>query len=168
MAEYLKGGIISIKADIEEAQAFLTELGYQRKSINKALLRAVGTGGRQAIRRNYKSVLKKRTGKLYKEGIKSFVKQNGTAVVFTNNVDSGEKTSKDGRLARYGFMLASGYTIKPKHGKALMWEEDGQKFFAKKITVKPKDWVEGPIKRYAESMDIKQHLNKAFQKQVDK
>ena len=167
MAEVLDQGVISIKADIKEAQDYLSQLGYKRTTINKAILRFVGTGGRQAIRKNYKSILNKRTGNLYK-GITSYVYRNGTKVVFTDNVDSGKNTSKDGRIARYGFMLASGYTIKPKNGKALMFEKNGTKIFSKEITVKPKDWVEAPINRYVESGDCNLRIEKAFQSQIDK
>lgn len=169
MAKYLGDGIISIKADIESAQNFLTELGLQKKNINKALLRATGTGGRQAIRRNYKNVLHQRSGKLYK-GIKSITYNNGTKVVFTNDVDSGKNTAKDGRVARYGFMLASGYTNTPKKKNVPMrfLAADGKWVSTYGYTVKDRDWVEAPVMRYAESFDLKERLDKAFQKQVDK
>lgn len=169
MAELLDDGIISIKADIAEAQKFLTELGLKRKTINKALLRSVGTGGRQAVRRNYKTILKQRSGKLYK-GITSYVYRNGTRVVFTDEADSGKNTSKDGRIARYGFMLASGYTNTPKKKNEPMrfLAADGKWVSTYGYTVKPKDWMEAPLERYANSLDIHQRIDKAFQKQVDK
>lgn len=169
MAEYLGEGVISIKADITEAQKYLMGLGLKRKSINKALLRAVGTGGRQAVRRNYKTILKKHTGNLYK-GITSYVYNNGTRVVFTDEVNSGKKTSKDGRVARYGFMLASGYTNTPKQKNKPMrfLAADGKWVSTYGYTVKPKDWMEAPLGRYVESADCKERIDKAFQKQVDK
>ena len=168
MADYLGEGFIGIKADIKEAQDLLTDLGLSRKTINKAILRSVGTGGRQAVRRNYKSVLNKRTGNLYK-GITSYVYKNGTQVVFTDNADSGKKTSKDGRIARYGFMLASGYTINPKvHDKPMRFQINGKWVSKYSVTVPPKDWVEAPISRYVDSADCKDRIDTAFQKQVDK
>lgn len=168
MAEYKGDGIISIEADIKEAQEYLTMLGMNKKTINKALLRAAGTGGRQAIRKNYKTVLNKRSGNLYK-GITSYVKRDGTEVVFTDNVNSGKRTAKDGRIARYGFMLASGYAIKPLHGKkTLMFEYQGRKYFPKEVHVDAIDWVEAPINRYAGSLDLQSRLDKAFEKQLAK
>ena len=169
MADYQGDGIISIKADIAEAQALLSTLGLKRKSINKALLRSAGTGGKQAIRRNYKSVLHQRSGKLYK-GIKSIVYNNGTKVVFTNDVDSGKNTAKDGRIARYGFMLASGYTNTPKKkGKPMRFlAADGKWVSTYGYTVEGKDWVEAPISRYVNSPELKERLDKAFQSQVNK
>lgn len=169
MAEVLDQGVISIRADIREAQDYLTQLGYKRKTINKAILRSVGTGGRQAIRKNYKSILNKRTGNLYR-GITSYVYRNGTRVVFTDNVDSGKKTSKDGRVARYGFMLASGYTnaSKEKNVPMRFLAADGKWVSTYGYTVKPKDWVEAPLNRYVESGDCNMRIEKAFQSQIDK
>jgi hypothetical protein len=169
MAEILDAGTISIRADIKEAQDFLMDLGYNRKSINKAILRSVGTGGRQAIRKNYKTVLKKHTGKLYK-GITSYVYRNGTRVVFTDNVDSGKKTSKDGRIARYGFMLASGYSVESKNKKKPMrfMTADGKWVSTYGFRVEPRDWVEAPLQRYVSSGDCQLRIDKAFQKQIDK
>lgn len=173
MAEYLGDGIISIKADITEAQKFLTELGLKKKTINKALLRSAGTGGRQAIRRNYKNVLHQRSGKLYKS-ITSYVYRNGTRVVFTNDADSGKNTAKDGRIARYGFMLASGYTVESKSKTKPMrfLASDGKWVTRWKFSVDKNgngiDWVEAPIRRYANSPDLETRLNTAFQKQIDK
>lgn len=169
MAEFLGEGVISIKADIADAQAFLTELGYKRKTINKALLRAVGMGGRKAVKTNYKTLLKKRTGNLYK-GIKYYVYRNGTRVVFTDEVDSGKKTSKDGRIARYGFMLASGYENKPKQKNKPMrfLASNGKWVSTYGYKVESRDWMEAPLTRYVGSFDCKERIDKAFQKQVDK
>lgn len=169
MAEVIDQGVISIRADMREAQDYLTQLGYKRKTINKAILRSVGTGGRQAIRKNYKSILNKRNGNLYR-GITSYVYRNGTRVVFTDNVDSGKKTSKDGRVARYGFMLASGYTNAPKQKNVPMrfLAADGKWVSTYGYTVKPKDWVEAPLNRYVESGDCNMRIEKAFQSQIDK
>ena len=169
MAEYRGDGIISIKADIAEAQAYLATLGLKRKTINKAILRSVGTGGKRAVKSNYRTILHKRTGTLYK-GIKSIVYRNGTRVVFTDEADSGKNTSKDGRIARYGFMLASGYTNEPKvKGKVMRFlAADGKWVSSKGYTVKPKDWMEEPLKRYANSPDLKTRIDKALQSQVDK
>lgn len=166
MAENFGSGIISIQTDLREAFAMMEGLEYNRRTVTKRVLAAFGTGGRQAIRRNYSKVLHKKTGRLYKS-ITSYVYRNGSRVVFTNNAESGKNTAKDGRAARYGFMLASGYTIQPKNGKALYWEEGGQKHFSKKVTVRPKDWVEDPIDRYADSADAESRMEKAMQKQVD-
>ena len=169
MAEILDAGTISIRADVKEAQDYLSELGYKRKTINKAILRSVGTGGRQAIKKNYKTVLKKHTGKLYK-GITSYVYRNGTRVVFTDNADSGKKTSKDGRIARYGFMLASGYTVESKNKNKPMrfLAADGKWVSTYGYTVGSRDWVEAPLQRYVSSGDCQLRIDKAFQNQIDK
>ena len=166
MAEKFGAGIISLEAEMKEAYALLDGLEYNRKTVKKRVLGAFATGGKQAIRRNYKNVLKRKTGNLYKS-IRSYVYKNGSRVVFTNDAESGKNTAKDGRAARYGFMLASGYEIEPKRAKALSWEENGERFFSKRIKVEPKDWTEDPLDRYSNSSDAESRMDKAMQKQVD-
>ena len=88
--------------------------------------------------------------------------------MFTNSADSGKKTAKDGRTARYGFMLASGYTIEPKDkGKTLTFQINGKWVRKYSVTVQPKDFVEAPVERYFSSHDCEERMEKAAQKQVD-
>lgn len=166
MAEKFGAGIISLEADFKEAFAMLDGLEYNSKTVKKRVLSAFGTGGRQAIRRNYNKVLHKKTGTLYRS-IRSYVYRNGSRIVFTNDAESGKNTAKDGRPARYGFMLASGYEITPQKAKALSWEANGERFFSKRVKVEPKDWVEDPIDRYSDSADAENRMEKAMQKQVE-
>lgn len=167
MPENKGEGIISIKAEMKEALAFFSELNANERQIQKRLLTAVGTGGKQYIRRRYKSVLNKRSGLLYKS-IKTYVKRNNSDLVFTNTADSGKPTSKDGRTARYGFMLASGYTITPKDGrKTLTFQINGKWIRKHSVTVRPKDFVEGPLEVYMMSADVNDRLEKALEKQLE-
>jgi len=165
MAKKLDDGVISINADISDAMAVFNGLDVNRKAIQKKLLSSVGTGGRQAIRRNYRSVLKKRSGTLYKS-IRSYVKSNGSAVVFTNSADSGKNTGKGGKAGRYGFMLASGYDVEAKD-KLLTFQINGKWFRMHHVHVDAKDFTEAPIERYVDSLDCKNRLETALQKQVD-
>lgn len=165
MASKLGLGVISINTDITEAMAVFNGLDVNRKSIQKKLLGSVGTGGKQAVRRNYRSVLKKRSGLLYKS-IKSYVKRNGSAVVFTDTAESGKNTGKGGKSGRYPFMLASGYTVEAKD-KLLTFQIDGKWFRKHSVTVQPKDFMEAPIERYVESLDCSNRMEKTLQKQVD-
>lgn len=166
MAKKLDEGVISIQADISDAMAVFNGLEVNKVVIQKKLLGSVGTGGKQAIRRNYRSVLKKRSGLLYKS-IKSYVKRNGSAVVFTNTADSGKNTGKGGKSGRYGFMLASGYTVEAKDDNLLTFNIDGKWFRMHSVEVKPKDFVENPVERYVDSLDCSNRIEKTLQKQVD-
>lgn len=157
MPEYLGDGIVSVKADIKDAMDFFSTLGVSEKTIGKAILRSVGQGGRKAMRKGYNAVLKKRTGTLYRS-LKYIVYRNGKTLVFTNDASSGKRTSKDGRVARYGFMLASGYTV---NGTS----EDGTKWSR---TVTPRDFTEGPVGRFMKSNDCENRIDKAIEKQITK
>lgn len=157
MAQYLGDGLVSVKADVDEALKFFENLSVSEKTISKAILRSVGQGGRKAMRKGYNAVLNKRTGKLYKS-LQYKVYRNGKTLVFTNDADSGKRTAKDGRIARYGFMLASGYTIERT-------TKSGEKV---SITVKPRDFAEGPIDRFMRSQDCDERIEKAIDKQITK
>ena len=156
MARKIGDGVVSIYGDVSDAMAVFNGLDVNRTAIQKKILSSVGTGGKQAIRKAYRSLLKKRTGTLYKS-IKSYVRRNGSAVVFTNG----------GKRGRYGFMLASGYTIQPKGEHLLTFNINGKWIRKHSVTVRAKDFTEGPVERYAESMDCKNRMDTALQKQVD-
>ena len=82
---------------------------------------------------------------------------------------SGKKTSKDGRIARYGYMLASGYSITAKDPhKYLTFNINGKWVKKKSVTVAPRDFMEEPIDRYMMSGDLKARIDKAFDKQLEK
>ena len=161
------GGIISIQGELQNCYRLLDGLEHNNKTVRKYIMRAAATGARQYVKRQYKSVLHKRSGTLYKS-ITSYVDRKGYKIIFTNNATSDKPTSKDGRLARYGFMLASGYTIEPKAGhKTLTFNINGKWIRKHSVTVQPKDFVEGPVERYFNSFEDDLRMEKAAQKQVD-
>ena len=166
MADNNESKTISVKTDVSEALELFEGLDVNRKAITKNLLSTVGTGAKQAVKKSYNHYLHKRSGKLYKS-ISSRVARSGDYVAITNNADSGKHTSKDGRLARYGFMLASGYNITPKHARFLQFQVNGQWVRKYNIRVAPVDWVEPPVLKYVDSGDAREKLDKALQKQVD-
>lgn len=160
-------GIISVKAEVDQVLRFFDGIKANEKSISRSIMSQVGQGGRKYVRSRYSSILHKRSGALYKS-IKYRVYKNGKNVVFTADANSGKKTSKDGRTARYGFMLASGYTINAKNGKYLTFNINGKWIKRKSVTVSPRDFMEGPLTRYMDSGELKNRIDKAFEKQLDK
>ena len=167
MSRVVGNGVISLKPDMDAAMNMFRGMEVNRKMITKKVLQAVGTGGKIAMRRAYRSVLKKRSGTLYKS-IRSYVRKNGYELVFTNNANSGKNTAKDGRIARYGFMLASGYTIpKNKTDKLLTFQINGKWFRMHSVEVKSKDFTERPLERYTTSVDMLERMDKAVDKQID-
>lgn len=159
-------GYIRVSADINEALRFFDGLDVNRKAIKKNLLRSLGTGAKNAVKHSYGQYLRKRTGTLYRS-ITSKVSRTGKSVVISNNAESGKNTAKDGRAARYGFMLAQGYTIEAKTSHLLTFQVNGQWVRKHSVTVKPVDWVEPSVERYVSSADASQRLDKEFQRQVN-
>ena len=167
MARVIGSGIISIKSEVDDCLSYFHGLEANETKITKAIMTSVGQGGRLAVRKRYSSILSKRTGKLY-NSIKYTVFDKGKSVIFSANANSGKKTAKDGRTARYGYMLASGYTIHAKKAKWLTFFDDGKWHKVKEITVKSRDLIESPIDRYSNSRDIDTRIEKAFKKQIEK
>ena len=159
-------GYIRVGADISECMEFFNGLDVNKKAIQKNLLRSVGTGAKQAVKKNFNHYLKRRSGTLYKS-VYSVMTRSGKSVVISNNAESGKNTAKDGRAARYGFMLAAGYTVNAKEGSCLTFNINGKWIRKHSVTVRPKDWVEPPVERYVGSADCAARLDKAFQKQVE-
>lgn len=167
MVRVVSSGIVSLETDLQECYRLLDGLQHNNKTVRKYIMRAAATGGRQYVKRQYGKVLHKRSGTLHKS-ITSYVDRNGYKIIFTNNATSDKPTSKDGRLARYGFMLASGYTIVPKDSnKVLIFNINGKWIRKHSVTVQQKDFTEGPVERYFMSSDCDARMEKAAQKQVD-
>ena len=167
MAEKISEGVISLQVDLQECYRLLDGIEHNNKMVRKYIMSAASRGARSYVKRQYKSVLHKRSGKLYKS-ITSYVDHPAYKIVFTNSADSGKNTSKDGRIARYGFMLAAGYTVSPKEkGKVLIFEVNGKWVRKHSVTVRPKDFVEAPVDRYFDSHDCEERMEAAAQKQVD-
>ena len=166
MAQQIGEGIISIKADVDQCIMFFDGLGMSEKSVSKAIMTEVGKGGKKASKSNYPGILHKRSGNLFKS-IKYKTYKNGKTVIFSANADSGKKTAKDGRIARYGYMLASGYDIYAKKDW-LTFFADGKWHKVKHVHVDARDFMEKPIDRYMDSGELKQSMDKAFDKQLQK
>lgn len=166
MAVKLGDGLISIKADVIECVRFFDGINDNEKSIKKSIMSQIGQGGRIAVRKQYPGVLHKRTGKLFKS-IRYKVYKSGDAVVFSANADSGKNTSKLGRRARYGYMLAAGYSITAKKDW-LTFFADGSWHKVKEVRVNSFDFMERPIERFMDSHDAEERMDKAFDKQLRK
>lgn len=157
---------ISVKADIQEALHYFDGLNVNMKTIKKYLMRSLGTGARRAAKQGYGASLNKRTGKLYKS-INYKVRSNGNRLYVSNDAESGKNTAKDGRAARYGFMLASGYTIEAKTSRGLRFNINGKWITKHSVTVQPIDWLEPPVQRYIDSPKSNADLERALDKQLD-
>lgn len=166
MAVRMGDGLISIKADVIECVRFFEGVGISEKAITKSIMSQIGQGGKSAARKQYPGVLHKRTGKLFKS-IKYKVYKSGQSVVFSANADSGKNTSKFGRRARYGYMLAAGYTITAKKDW-LTFFADGGWHKVKQVRVNAFDFMERPIERFMDSPDAEKRMDKAFDKQLKK
>lgn len=160
------GGYIRVSADINEALRFFDTLDVNHKAIKKNLLRTIGTGAKGAVKRSYGNYLRRRTGNLYRS-VTSKISLSGKSVVVYNTAESGKNTAKDGRAARYGFMLAAGYEIRDQNVETLTFQIDGMWKRRHYVKVEARDWVEPSVERYVRSADAKQRLDKEFQKQVN-
>jgi len=157
-------GIISVEADINECLRFFNGLDVNKLAITRNILKAVGQGARSVAKKNLNKTLQRRTGNLYSHI--RYVIASKTVDIYSD-AESGKRTGKHNKPARYAFMLASGYTIEAKTPKGLTFNINGQWFRKHSVTVAPKDFIEPPIDRWVGSADYKARVDKAFQQQVN-
>lgn len=149
---------ISIEPQLDDAIEEIGDLVRNEKSIRKSILSQVGTKAKTRAKRDYKTILNKKSGNLYKS-IRKYVYRNGKAVVITaHNI---------GDTNRYGFILAHGFTSEVKNESALTFQIDGKWIRKHSVTVKPKDFIQAPVKNYLSGGQINQDLETITQKKID-
>ena len=172
-------GSVSVKTDISDCMKFFDGLDVNRRRIQERLMRTTGQGAVSAAKRGFGRTLKVRSGNLkrhirYVMGWKAdYIKVYSDAQ--SSKATSGSRDTKRGisfsspRLARYGFMLASGYTIRDVNCETLTFRDsrDGSWVRKHEVTVKAKDWLEPSVIRFADSTDLTQRLDKELQKQIN-
>ena len=150
---------IEMESQIDEAMELLDGIKHNEKRIKKSVLGMFGTKAKNAAKRQYSSVLNKKSGYLYKT-IRRYVYTNGKAVVVTAH-------RKDD-LNRYGFVLAHGATIEPKEHPVLTFKIGDKWISRHSVTIEPKDFIERPTIRYVNSAQAETDLDEIMRKQLDK
>lgn len=151
--------LINVKADVDEALAMLEHLHGNRKSMRRRVLSGIGTSVKQAVKRNYTSLLKKHSRTLYKS-VTAKIFKSGAAVKISPRAEH--------RNILYGYALAKGPTIKARNGEFLTFRI-GDKWVKKHlVTLKPVDWIEAPAKSYLQGSSYRQRLDELVQKEIDR
>lgn len=150
---------IELKTDLDECMELLDDLVTNEKRTRKSILAQVGTKAKTHAKRDYKSILHKKTGNLYRS-IRKYVYHNGRAAVVT-----AHKTEDP---VRYGFVLAHGTTLKPKNHKVLTFQINGKWYRRHEVVLKSRDFIEGPVMRYVQSSQLDKDLEKITQNIIDK
>lgn len=163
--------VISVKSDFDEVRKTLDETGAQVKNINRKILTGVGTKAKNAARRAYEVTLKKRSGALY-QGIQRIVTRKGDRVVIYS---PASREGGKSRSSRYGFILASGATIKAK-GRGflqtsipyLTFKVDGRWVRTREVNLPAKDWLTPPIEAYLNSPRYDDDVNRILDREIKK
>lgn len=154
-----KTGFVSVESDLEDVMKTFHGLAKDAKVVRGNVLKRVGQVGRNKAKRNYTSVLNKRSGSLHKSIRTYLSKDKKTAVVTAH---------KKGDSNRYGFMLAHGYTITPKNGDYLTFRIGDKWVKRHSVTVEPKDFIEGPVNRYIKSAECRLDMEAKLQKEIER
>lgn len=150
---------ITIKPELDEAIELMDDLVTNEQRTRKSILSQVGTKAKGHAKRQYRSILHKRTGNLYKS-IRKYVYSNGRAAVVTAH--------KADDTNRYGFALAHGFTAEAKNFPTLTFMSNGKWVRKHSVEVKSKDFIEGPVRSYVEGPQIDKDLDVITQKLIDK
>lgn len=174
-----QNGSVMVKTDIEDCMKFFDGLDVNHRRIQERLMRTTGQGAVRAAKQGFSRTLKSRTGNL-KKHIRYVMGWKGEYIKVYSDAQSSKATSgsrdtKRGisfgtpRLARYGFMLAKGFTITDLHAESLVFRDsrDGKWVRKHTVTVPPKDWLEPQVIRFADSSELTHRLDKELQKQIE-
>lgn len=151
---------ISIETDLNQAMKLFDDLDKESPKIRKRLLSGIGTTVKNKAKREYRSLLKQRSGNLYKS-LKRRVVKSGKAVV----IDAKARAENQ---VFYGYALAEGSTIEAKNHEYLTFQIDGK--WVKKHSVKlpEMDYISKPAERYLGSSEYRQRIDQLVQKEIDK
>lgn len=159
IGQYQGESLINVKADVDEAMAMLEHLHGNRKSMRRRILSGIGTSVKQAVKKNYTSLLKKHTRSLYKS-VTAKIFKSGAAVKISPRAEHGN--------ILYGYALAKGSTIKARNGEFLTFNV-GDKWVKKhQVSLKPVDWIEAPAKKYLSGSGYKARLEELIQKEIER
>lgn len=151
--------MVSVKTDLDEAMHLLKELDGSQVKMRRRILSGIGTAVKNQVKKNYKSLLNKNSGSLYKS-LNSKVIKSGKAVIVS---PSAEKNK-----VRYGYVLAKGSVIKPKN-KDFLTFRIGDKWIRKhQVTIPERNWVESPAKQYLSSISYRQKIDSLVDKEIQR
>lgn len=142
---------IELEPQMDEAVELLGDFVQNEQRTRRSILSQVGTKAKSKAKRDYKGILNKKTGNLYRS-IRKYVYHNGRAAVVTAH--------KPGDPVRYGFVLAHGATIEPKNHKVLTFQIDGKWYRRHQVIIKPHDFIEGPVIDYVNGSQIGRDIEK--------
>lgn len=137
----------------------LENLNGNRKSMRRRILSGIGTSVKQAVKKNYTSLLKKQSRTLYKS-VTAKIFKTGAAVKISPRAQRSN--------ILYGYALAKGSTIKAKDSEFLTFRIGDKWIRKQQVTLKPVDWIEAPAKRYLQSSSYRQRLDELVQKEIDR
>ena len=150
---------VTLETQMDNDIDMMGDLVKNEQSMRKSILGQVGNKAKTAAKRDFNSVLHKRSGYLYKT-IRKYLYRNGKAVVVTAHKADDKN--------RYGFALAHGFTATPKNGDYLTFQSDGKWTRAKSVTIKSHDFIEGPVKRYVDGPQIEKDMDQIVKKKIQK
>ncbi|MBP5163773.1 MAG: hypothetical protein ILP16_12465 [Spirochaetales bacterium] len=159
IGQYQGESLINVKADVDEAMAMLENLNGNRKSMRRRILSGIGTSVKQAVKKNYTSLLKKQSRTLYKS-VTAKIFKSGAAVKISPRAQRSN--------ILYGYALAKGSTIRATNSEFLTFKIGDKWIRKQQVTLKPVDWIESPAKRYLSSSSYRQRLDQLVQKEIDR
>lgn len=152
MAEY-----ISIQTDLDEVMRFLNSLEGNKDKMRRRILSGIGTATKNYVKKQYRGYLKKNTGMLYKS-LSSRVIRSGKAVIISPTAEKNK--------VRYGYVLAKGTTIRPRHSEYLTFQIDGKWIRKHSVIIQPRNWVEEPASRYISGIEFKKKLDALVKREI--
>ena len=157
----MKGQMISIEADVKEAQKALSGTSKSLKSISRKVVSVAARGTVKTIKGAIRANTQRRTGELLK-AYRYKVEKDGSAIIFPKGADGSHLI-----LAKAS-VLTHGATITPRKGRGWL-QVKGNGYFArpKEVTIRPRGFVQAG-ERYAKNGEYMNDLQKVVDKELAK
>lgn len=143
--------MINIEAKLDAIHRGFEEVSdvLKPEKLDKYILSRLGAGVRTQAKRAVRSLVRQRSGAMYK-GVFTYYNRAKKQQIVTNNAQRGE--GRGG--VRYPWILAAGHRLDPRSGKTLTFGE--------------RDWVEGPGNRYLWSEKADDDIEKVLNRELEK
>jgi hypothetical protein len=153
--------MINVKVDADDVKNSLEELQVNTKNVPRKVVAAISSKIKSVTKKAYSGYLHKQTGLLYKSI--SRIMKKGKAIAYIYPTQANNKNN-----VRYGFVLAAGANILPKHDEYLTFKINGNWIRSKGVVIQPKNFIAEPADNFIGSLEYDKTIQTIIEKEVKK
>ncbi|AFG37632.1 hypothetical protein [Spirochaeta africana] len=146
-----------VSGDLQEIKKALTDLGLERntRTIQRRILRRLGSKARTVAKRSYRANLGKETGELYRS-IRHRLTKKGSVII----------SPTGGKNLMKGNVLQSGAVIRPTSGEFLTYQINGKWIKSRVSIIRPRNWFYQAVDAFANSAEAQRYIEEQLEREV--